>query len=104
MVFLEPFKPLRCTTRPVEPVNDTNKDVCGAKPYPTTVLVYPVDSGCMRPLLNTQCCFLCLNGSLNVPLASHPSPHPLPPIHPLIRAIHDITVVVKKVAQNPKYL
>ena len=33
----------------------------------------------------------------NLPLASHP-PHPLPPVHPLIRAICDITVVVKKVA------
>ena len=33
----------------------------------------------------------------------HP-PHPLLSAHPLIRAIHDITVVVKKVAQNPAVL
>ena len=31
-------------------------------------------------------------------------PTPLPPAHPLIHAIRDITVVVKKVAQNPAVL
>ena len=36
-----------------------------------------------------------------LPLAIHP---PLPPAHPLIRATHNITVVVKKVAQNPAML
>ena len=30
--------------------------------------------------------------------------HPPPPSHPLIRAICDITVAVKKVAQNPAVL
>ena len=52
-------------------------------------------------------------GWCNPPLASHPPPpptHPLhpptpfPPAHPLIHAIHDVTVVVKKVAQNPAVL
>ena len=39
------------------------------------------------------------------PLPSHPpNPTPLPPTHPLIHAIHDIIVVVKKVAQNPAVL
>ena len=34
-------------------------------------------------------------------LLTHPHPHhPPPPSHPLIRAICDITVAVKKVAQN----
>ena len=47
-------------------------------------------------------------GRYGLPPASHP-PRPLhpptpPPAHPLIRAIHDITVVVKKVAQNPAVL
>ena len=37
-------------------------------------------------------------GGFNLPPASHPPP---PPMHPLIHAIRDITVVVKKVAQNP---
>ena len=32
------------------------------------------------------------------------TPTPLPPAHPLIRAICDITVAVKKVAQNPAVL
>ena len=36
-------------------------------------------------------------GRCNPPPASHPP-------HPLIHAIHDITVVVKKVAQNPAVL
>ena len=40
----------------------------------------------------------------NLPLASHPPPPPTPPAHPLIRAIRDITVVVKKIAQNPALL
>ena len=40
-------------------------------------------------------------GKYNPPPASHP---PSPPTHPLIRAIRDITVVVKKVAQNPAVL
>ena len=53
------------------------------------------------------------SGSLNPPSASHPPPptpqprQPLPPPpipHPLIRAICDITVAVKKVAQNPAVL
>ena len=30
--------------------------------------------------------------------------HPLPPTHPLIPAIHDIIVAVKKAAQNPAVL
>ena len=36
-------------------------------------------------------------------LPTHPC-HPLPPSHPLIRAICDITVTVKKVAHNPAVL
>ena len=34
----------------------------------------------------------------------HPPPLPPPPTHPLIHAIPDITVTVKKVAQNPAVL
>ena len=44
------------------------------------------------------------NGRVNPPPASHLPPPPNPPTHPFIRAIRDITVVVKKVAQNPKVL
>ena len=43
-------------------------------------------------------------GQCNPPPASHPPPPPIPPAHPLIHAIRDITVVVKKVAQNPAVL
>ena len=39
-------------------------------------------------------------------LPTHPRrpPTPLPPAHPLIDAIPDITATVKKVAQNPAVL
>ena len=76
------------------PVNGINKGVCGAKLYPMAVLAYPMDCDCLCHLLDTHYCCLCLNGSLNLPSASHP----------LIRAISDITVTVKKAAQNPAVL
>ena len=41
---------------------------------------------------------------LNLPLASHPLQPSPAPSHPLIHAICDITVAVKKVAQNPAVL
>ena len=46
------------------------------------------------------------NGEFNPPPASHPPPLPThPPLHPsthpLYRAISDITVVLRKVAENP---
>ena len=42
---------------------------------------------------------------LRIPTRPLHPPNPLPPTHPLIRAIRDITVAVKKVAQNqPCYL
>ena len=52
--------------------------------------------------LTTAVCVF--NGSLNPPLASHHCHTPLPPTHPLIYAICDVTVTVKKVAQNPGVL
>ena len=48
-----------------------------------------------------------LEGSYNLPLAAYPPPPPtslLPAHPPFIRAISDIKVVVKKVAQNPAVL
>ena len=46
-----------------------------------------------------------MEGVTRVWLPTHPHhPHPLPPTHPLIHAIPDITVAVKKVAQNPAVL
>ena len=41
---------------------------------------------------------------LRLPTCPFHLSHPLSPAHPLIHAIHDITVVVKKVAQNPAVL
>ena len=65
---------------------------------------------CFFHFLETQPCCLCPNGRYNLPLAAqppdHPS-HPTPPFQsdlPLIYATHDITVAVKKVAQNPAVL
>ena len=41
---------------------------------------------------------------LRLPTSPFHPPHPLPSAHPLIRAIRDNTMVVKKVAQNPAVL
>ena len=101
-LFADPVKPQRCTTEPVRPLDGINKDVGGAKLLLTTTSVYPVDCTCICPLLKTQHHCLCPNGRSNPPSASHP-PLP-PPSHPLIHAIPDITVAVKKVAQNPAVL
>ena len=100
-LFADPVKPQRCTTEPVRPLDGINKDVGGAKLLLTTTFAYPVDCACIWPLLKTQHHCLCPNGRCNLPSASHP---PLPPPHPLIHTIPDITVAVKKVAQNPAVL
>ena len=100
-LFADPVKPQRCTTESVRPLDGINKDVGGAKLLLTTTSVYPVDCTCICPLLKTQHHCLCPNGRCNSPSASPPPPHPLPPAHPLINAIPDITVAMKKVAQNP---
>ena len=105
--FADPVKPQRCTTEPVRPLDGINKDVGGAKLLLTTTSVYPVDCTCICLLLKTQQHCLCPNGRCNPPSASHPLPPPLtplPPAHPLIHAIPDITVTVKKVAPNPAVL
>ena len=52
----------------------------------------------MDPVVGCNLNFLSLL-RVELHLAAHPSNHP-----PLIRAIHDITVIVKKVAQNPAVL
>ena len=103
-LFADPVKPQRCTTEPVRPLDGINKDVGGAKLLLTTTSVYPVDCACICPLLKTQHHCLCPNGKCNLPSASHPPPHPLPSAYPLIHVIPDITVAVKKVAQNPAVL
>ena len=100
-LFADPVKPQRCTAEPVRPLDGINKDVGGTKLLLTTTAVYPVDCACICPLLKTQHHCLCPNGRCNPPSTSHPPP---PPPHPLIRAISDITVAVKKVAQNPAVL
>ena len=113
--FADPVKPQRCTTEPVRPLDGINKDVGGAKLLLTITSVYPVDCTCICPFLKTQHHCLCPNGRCNLLSASHPPPpplhpppihphHPLPPTHPLIHAIPDITATVKKVAQNPAVL
>ena len=52
------------------------------------------------PPLDPPLCVL-MKGVTRLQLLTHPR-HP--PIHPLIHAIPDITVAVKKVAQNPAVL
>ena len=103
-LFADPVKPQRCTTEPVRPLDGINKDVGGAKLMLMTTSVYPVDCACICPLLKTQHHCLCPNGRCNLPSASHPPPLPQAPPTPFIHAIPDITVTVKKVAQNPAVL
>ena len=90
--------------RPLDGINKA--DAGGAKLLLTPTSVYPVDCTCICPLLKTQHHCLCPNGRCNPPSASHPPPPPppRPPPHPLIHAIPDITVTVKKVTQNPAVL
>ena len=54
---------------------------------------------------STAVCLLMV-GLTRLRLPTHPRhpPAPLPPAHPLIHAIRDITVTVKKVAQKPAVL
>ena len=97
-LFADPVKPQRCNTEPVRPLDGIDKDVGGAKLLLTTTSVYPVDCTCICPLLKAQHHCLCPNGSVtHLRLPTHPC-------HPLIYAIPDITVTVKKVAQNPAVL
>ena len=106
-LFADPVKPQRCTTEPVRPLDGINKDVGGAKLLLTTTSVYPVDCTCICPLLKTQHHCLCPMVSvtrLRLPTHPHHPATPLPPTHPLIHAIPDITATVKKVAQNPAVL
>ena len=91
----------------MRPLDGINKDVGGAKLLLTTTTVYPVDCACFCPLLKTQHHCLCPKGRCNPPSASHQPPPPstlLLPADPLIHAIPDITVAVKKIAQNPAVL
>ena len=100
-LFSDPVKPQRCITEPVRPLYGINKDVGGAKLLLMTYSVYPVDCTCICPFLKTQHHCLCPNGRCNPPSASHPPPSTP---HPLKHAIPDISVAVKKVAQNPAVL
>ena len=98
--FANPVKQQRYTTEPVEPLDGINTDVCGAKLRPTAVLAYSVDCDCWCHLLDTHCCCMSPNGTLNLNLPSASHPPPPSPTHPLICVIHDITVAVKKTARN----
>ena len=86
-LFVNAVKPQRCTTEPVWPLDDINKDVSGAKLLLTAISVYPVDCACFCPILKTQHHCLCPNGSCNQPSASHlflPLPPPTPLYTPLV--------------------
>ena len=106
-LFCPSCKTTKVTTEPVRPLDGINKDVGGAKLLLMTTFTYPVHCVCICPLLKTQHHCLCPNEMCNPASASCQPPLPpttLPPTHPLIRAICDITVAVKKVAQNPAVL
>ena len=81
----------------------TNKDVYVAKLMPMTVLTYAVNYIHFCYLVKTPHCCLCPCGRYSPPLAAQLSPTPTPP-YTLIYVICDITVAVKKVAENPAML
>ena len=88
------------------PLDGINNNVCSAKLHPMAVLADPVDCDCWCRLLDTCCCCMSPNGTLNAPLVFTHLRHWYPPplVHPLICAIRDITVAVKKATQNPAVL
>ena len=83
---------------PVEPVGSINKNMCGAKLLATTVLAYV--HFCHLRSEDTALLSVSLGEDIThcwLPTTHHP-------LHLLIYAIRDITVVVKKVAENPAVL
>ena len=97
MTFLQPVKPWRCTTGPVEPVNGINKDVCGTKLQPTQL---------SWPILWIETVYVTYwTHSIAVCVLKEALTHlQLPITHALIHAICVITVAVRKVAQSPAVL
>ena len=65
--FTDPVKPQKYTTEPLGPLDSVNKDVCGAKVHLTAVLANLVDYDCWCHLLDTHCCCMSPNGTLNLP-------------------------------------
>ena len=99
-LFANRVKPNWCITGPTGPLGSTNQNWLYAKLLPMVVSIYPVV--CVHPcrLPGTQHYCLCSNGRDSLPPACHPPTrttpsHPLPPVHPLISAICDITGPVK---------
>ena len=97
-LFANPVKPQRCTKELVRPLDGINKDVGGAKLLLTTTSTYHVIvpvSVLYRRYSITVC--VLMEGVTRLWLPTHPTTCiPLPPTHPLIHAIPDITVAVKK--------
>ena len=100
--------PRGCTTEPVEPLLGFNKDAWGIKTSVNDCLslscsyAVPVFITYRRCNTTASCSFL-MESTCNLPLDSQPtfSHHSSrSPTHPLIRATHDITAVMKKNACN----
>ena len=106
-LFADLVKTWRCIKGSVEPVNSSNKEMCGTKLLLITLSAYPADCVCFCDLSKTQYCCLSSNGRYNQAPAAHhppPSPHPPPTCSTPVHATHDITVAVKIVTQNSTVL
>ena len=99
-LFANPVKPHQCITGQVEPLGCANQNWWGVRLLPISVLTHPVDCVHLYHLLRRQHHCLWPNGE-NPPSASTPTPHRLPPIHPLIHNTDDITGVVKNYLKKP---
>ena len=102
--FCGPCEIYWCITGPVGLLGSTNENWLCARLLSMAVSVYPVVCVHSSRLLETQHYCLWPNGRKGPPSACPPTtttPHPLPPTHPLISAIRDITLAVKKLSQKP---
>ena len=80
-LFADPVKPWRQITGPMEPVNGSNKDMCGAKLLKTTVSAYPVGYVCsVTYWRHSTTAGVLMEGTthLQLPTLPHHPPHPAP--------------------------
>ena len=98
-LFIDPIKPWKCTTGPMEPVNGINKDVSGpdcCKQLSRPILWIKTVSVTYWRYSIAVCVLLEGIIHLQLPTYLHHPPNPLPPASLLICTMHDITVTVKK--------
>ena len=106
-LFADPVKPGWCITGPTGQLGNTNQNWLGAKLLSMAVLIHLVVCVHSCCVLGAQHHCLLPNGREGPPSACPPTyttARPLPPTHPLISAICDITGVVKNYFHNQQWI